>query len=309
MLQCVYCKNKYEEEELKLCGNCLSYHYCSTECQKNDWNNHKLECFPYSDVYNYVDNSKVLKAICTNLSFNRKKLYETRNLDDILFFNIGSDILNTFDINTCIKNWMIIFLKTSKICIDNVYYHDFFIFLKKLNLEKMYELIIVFNGFIDYKKDLLGLYMNTLIFYAIKIRIDTIPFIGLIQKTRMLSKSNLNITLNDLTFDEVLIINNGFDYRFMENKCPNVIQRESRKSHVFEKFKVLFSGRLKEDNCFFSDQTMPIEIFIMIMEFCFRKNFMPVQKKYTASYGFNINGFFEIKKYNYEYEYKHSNSH
>lgn len=31
-------------EPLKRCGRCRARHYCSTECQRNDWANHKNEC-------------------------------------------------------------------------------------------------------------------------------------------------------------------------------------------------------------------------------------------------------------------------
>jgi len=39
MLQCIFCKEKYDEKDLKRCGN-----YCSKECQVVHWKVHKLYC-------------------------------------------------------------------------------------------------------------------------------------------------------------------------------------------------------------------------------------------------------------------------
>src|SRR3972149_8072573 len=35
MLQCIFCKEKYDEKDLKRCGN-----YCSKECQSKDQSKH-----------------------------------------------------------------------------------------------------------------------------------------------------------------------------------------------------------------------------------------------------------------------------
>jgi hypothetical protein len=39
---CPVCNVK--ELNLKKCGNCLKIYYCSLECQKKDWQRHKIEC-------------------------------------------------------------------------------------------------------------------------------------------------------------------------------------------------------------------------------------------------------------------------
>jgi MYND finger len=35
------------DKKQKKCGNCKSVYYCSRECQKNDWNNHKHKCIKH----------------------------------------------------------------------------------------------------------------------------------------------------------------------------------------------------------------------------------------------------------------------
>lgn len=39
---CAFCKDK--EKKVKKCGGCLSVHYCSRDCQKNDRPKHRLHC-------------------------------------------------------------------------------------------------------------------------------------------------------------------------------------------------------------------------------------------------------------------------
>jgi hypothetical protein len=43
-LFCFYCGSHAQVEMLLMCGNCQSYHYCSKDCQKSDWGQHKLRC-------------------------------------------------------------------------------------------------------------------------------------------------------------------------------------------------------------------------------------------------------------------------
>ena len=39
---CYYCKN--ENEKMKVCSKCRTAFYCTIECQKSDWKNHKTRC-------------------------------------------------------------------------------------------------------------------------------------------------------------------------------------------------------------------------------------------------------------------------
>ncbi|KAF7305727.1 MYND-type domain-containing protein [Mycena chlorophos] len=45
-VECFVCKEP--GEDLKRCGKCKMVSYCSRECQKRDWENHKVVCFKYS---------------------------------------------------------------------------------------------------------------------------------------------------------------------------------------------------------------------------------------------------------------------
>jgi tetratricopeptide (TPR) repeat protein len=42
---CAYCNNM-SEQKLKRCARCKDVYYCSTECQKKDWKDHKPKCIP-----------------------------------------------------------------------------------------------------------------------------------------------------------------------------------------------------------------------------------------------------------------------
>lgn len=42
---CCICKKTSSEVKLKLCGKCKDRIYCSLECQKKDWKNHKFVCY------------------------------------------------------------------------------------------------------------------------------------------------------------------------------------------------------------------------------------------------------------------------
>ncbi len=43
----------------KKCSNCKNAHYCSKECQKDDWNHHKIDCKIYKEkgdvIQQYLD--------------------------------------------------------------------------------------------------------------------------------------------------------------------------------------------------------------------------------------------------------------
>lgn len=45
--ECKKCQKMSETS--KKCGQCYDVHYCSKECQKEDWNHHKLTCSSASD--------------------------------------------------------------------------------------------------------------------------------------------------------------------------------------------------------------------------------------------------------------------
>ena len=42
-----------EEKKLKTCSKCKRVAYCSKECQKKDWEDHKYDCRP-ADAFNNV---------------------------------------------------------------------------------------------------------------------------------------------------------------------------------------------------------------------------------------------------------------
>jgi hypothetical protein len=44
-----------EEKKLKTCGKCKRVAYCSKECQKEDWKDHKKNCRP-ADAFNNTTN-------------------------------------------------------------------------------------------------------------------------------------------------------------------------------------------------------------------------------------------------------------
>jgi len=41
---CNCCKKDGKRTEMKLCGGCKRVHYCSKDCQLNDWKSHKKTC-------------------------------------------------------------------------------------------------------------------------------------------------------------------------------------------------------------------------------------------------------------------------
>ncbi len=42
---CHGCKQMIESYQLKRCSNCKMAYYCSKECQKKDWQKHKIFCY------------------------------------------------------------------------------------------------------------------------------------------------------------------------------------------------------------------------------------------------------------------------
>merc|ERR1712039_62538 len=43
-LLCYYCACSAQEACLTLCGGCKQVRYCSRDCQRNDWPQHKMWC-------------------------------------------------------------------------------------------------------------------------------------------------------------------------------------------------------------------------------------------------------------------------
>ena len=42
--RCSYCNNLFELQDLMKCSTCMSASYCSKQCQRNHWSDHKLQC-------------------------------------------------------------------------------------------------------------------------------------------------------------------------------------------------------------------------------------------------------------------------
>jgi hypothetical protein len=47
-----YCEVCYKQYNTKICGRCKKAHYCSVECQRNDWKKHKRRCNRIAGVSN-----------------------------------------------------------------------------------------------------------------------------------------------------------------------------------------------------------------------------------------------------------------
>ena len=41
---CSYCNNRFEVQDLMKCSTCMSASYCSIQCQRNHWSDHKIQC-------------------------------------------------------------------------------------------------------------------------------------------------------------------------------------------------------------------------------------------------------------------------
>ena len=48
-LMCKACRKILPKKDFKKCGRCMWVCYCSRECQREDWQKHKLDCVPRSD--------------------------------------------------------------------------------------------------------------------------------------------------------------------------------------------------------------------------------------------------------------------
>nr|GAT49254.1 predicted protein [Mycena chlorophos] len=60
-VECFVCKEP--GEDLKRCGKCKMVSYCSRECQKRDWANHKAVCFKYMAQSVQKHNKKIDAAV------------------------------------------------------------------------------------------------------------------------------------------------------------------------------------------------------------------------------------------------------
>jgi hypothetical protein len=52
---CSYCDKISENEALKKCGKCMTAKYCSKECQKRDWEEHKTLCYDFVSLRYMLD--------------------------------------------------------------------------------------------------------------------------------------------------------------------------------------------------------------------------------------------------------------
>ncbi len=74
MLRMIHCDNCNAEEILpvndrptfKVCGKCKIVHYCSVECQKLHWPEHKKICHTYASNVSYTDLGAVGDIICNS---------------------------------------------------------------------------------------------------------------------------------------------------------------------------------------------------------------------------------------------------
>lgn len=73
-----------ERVHLKTCSECKATYYCSVECQKSDWNEHKKRCKLEKEVYKHVLLSKELVIeVCKQWKY----FSEIKNQRGILFIH------------------------------------------------------------------------------------------------------------------------------------------------------------------------------------------------------------------------------
>uniref|UniRef100_A0A6P6Y7G1 N-lysine methyltransferase SMYD2-like n=1 Tax=Dermatophagoides pteronyssinus TaxID=6956 RepID=A0A6P6Y7G1_DERPT len=54
---CDYCFVECKSNEFGKCGNCKKMYYCGNDCQKKDWNQHKLECKIYKENFDQLQST------------------------------------------------------------------------------------------------------------------------------------------------------------------------------------------------------------------------------------------------------------
>ena len=57
-MNCTHCKKS--ESEMQRCSKCHNAYYCSLQCQKADWKEHKLECGVVQDIVNKITKNNIL---------------------------------------------------------------------------------------------------------------------------------------------------------------------------------------------------------------------------------------------------------
>src|SRR5947209_7834221 len=63
---CYFCK--IEKEHMSTCSKCKIVLYCSRQCQKDDWKNHRLTCSP-EQKQEGIKNKQTVKILMKNESF------------------------------------------------------------------------------------------------------------------------------------------------------------------------------------------------------------------------------------------------
>ncbi|XP_027200941.2 N-lysine methyltransferase SMYD2-like [Dermatophagoides pteronyssinus] len=75
---CDYCFVECKSNEFGKCGNCKKMYYCGKDCQKKDWNQHKLECKIYKENYDQLHTFRLTDDLFFRIML-RLNLYLKRN--------------------------------------------------------------------------------------------------------------------------------------------------------------------------------------------------------------------------------------
>lgn len=95
------CKVCCKTENLLRCSGCQSVYYCSKECQREDWRNHRVECLPKkqglvnSQVQSPMQQQPQPLPCFTNDSLELQKQQE-QELEEVLETVLAQETLDTF---------------------------------------------------------------------------------------------------------------------------------------------------------------------------------------------------------------------